>query len=361
PHVNAVSESAALETFDAAWRDSIAVHRRADVPYGMFLSGGLDSSAVLAMMAEQEPRAVLAYTAAFPGTDVHDERAQARAVAKAFNAAHIEVEITPEQFWARMPEIAAAMDDPVADYAVIPSYLLAERAKQDVKVILSGEGGDELLAGYGRYRSALRPWPFAKRPWNKNPLKDLGLLRHSRHWRAELAMHEQEIAQAGYRGLQASQALDLQTWLPNDLLLKVDRCLMAHGIEGRVPFLDPAVTQASFSLPESLKVKNGLGKHLLRQWMAAKLPSYPAFDRKRGFSVPVGEWISGEGKRLAPLVAAQPGVAELCHPDKVRDLFASGSVKQGTSQWLLLFYALWHNRHILGRTSAGSVFEALAA
>ncbi len=361
PHVSKLNEDEALKAFEQAWRNSIAVHRRADVPYGMFLSGGIDSTSVLAMMATQEPRAVLAYTAAFPGTAVHDERTQARDVARAFNATHIEVEVTPTDFWKRLPEIVACMDDPVADYAIIPSYLLAERAKTEVKVILSGEGGDELFAGYGRYRTARRTWPFAKKPWNKNQLHDLGLLRQSRNWRGSIDAAERDIAAAGYRGLQASQALDIQTWLPNDLLLKVDRCLMVHGIEGRVPFLDAVVAAAAFPLSESLKIKNGLGKHLLRQWIATKLPKYPAFDRKRGFSVPVGEWIAGEGKRLAPLVAAQAGVAELCDPEKVRTLFATGGAKYGTAQWLLLFYALWHNRHILGRISAGSVFDTLAA
>ncbi len=361
PQVSKLSEDEALKAFEQAWRDSIAVHRRADVPYGMFLSGGIDSTSVLAMMAAQEPRAVLAYTAAFPGTGVHDERMQARDVARAFKATHIEVEITPADFWQRLPEIVAAMDDPVADYAIIPSYLLAERAKADVKVILSGEGGDELLAGYGRYRAARRPWPFAKKPWNKNQLHQLGVLRQSNNWRGSVDERERSLAAAGYRGLQASQAVDIQTWLPNDLLLKVDRCLMVHGIEGRVPFLDPVVAQAVFSLSDDLKIKDGLGKHILRKWLAAKLPQYPAFDRKRGFSVPVGEWIAAEGPRLASLVAGQPGVVELCYPEKVRALFAENSAKHGTAQWLLLFYALWHNRHILGRTSAGSVFDALAA
>ncbi|MBL8643903.1 MAG: asparagine synthase (glutamine-hydrolyzing) [Rhodospirillaceae bacterium] len=354
-----LTEDEALAVFDAAWRDSIQVHRRADVPYGMFLSGGIDSSSVLAMMAAQEPRAVLAYTAAFPGTAAHDERAQAQSVAQAFGATHIEVEITPADFWARLPEIAACMDDPVADYAVIPSYLLAERAKKDVKVILSGEGGDELLAGYGRYRAGVRPWPFRKTPWRKSALFDAGVLRTKADWRAGMDAAEARVETAGYRGLQAVQALDIATWLPNDLLLKVDRCLMAHGIEGRVPFLDPAVAKAVFGLPDGLKLRQGLGKRLLRRWLGQALPGYPALARKKGFSVPVAEWIAEQAARLAPLVAAQPGVAELCEPEAVRGLFAHASAKHGTARWLLLFYALWHNRHILGRKAEGDVFAAL--
>jgi asparagine synthase (glutamine-hydrolysing) len=359
PGRKTISETDALKAFDRAWQDSVSVHRRADVPYGMFLSGGIDSSSVLAMMARQEPRAVLAYTAAFPGTAAHDERDQARSVAKAFGATHIEVEVAPNDFWTRLPEIVGFIDDPVADYAVIPSYLLAERAKADVKVILSGEGGDELFGGYGRYRAANRIWPFKKRMWAKPVLQKLDLLREKRPWRAAIDHHERRAL--SYQGLQASQALDIATWLPNDLLIKIDRCLMAHGIEGRVPFLDPVITAAAFALPDDLKIRGGLGKYLLRKWLGDALPSYPAMAPKRGFTVPVTEWIAAESLRLAPLVAQQPGVAELCHPAKVHDLFAHSGARRGTVKWHLLFYALWHNRHIVGVKSGGDVFDALAA
>jgi len=361
PKPDALSEAEAHLRFESAWADSIAVHRRADVPYGMFLSGGIDSTAVLAMMARQEPRSVLAYTAAFPGTAAHDERDQARHVAKTFGASHVEVEITAADFWQHLPRIAATMDDPVADYAIVPSYLLAARAKADVKVILSGEGGDELFAGYGRYRAAQRPWPFRKAPWRKSALAETGVLREASNWRSGLARHEAALAHQNYSRLQAVQALDIKTWLPNDLLLKVDRCLMAHGIEGRVPFLDPVVAQAAFHLPDKLKIRNDLGKWLLRTWVSAALPSYPAFERKKGFSVPVGAWIADQGSRLAPLMAAHPAITEICHPARVSALFSHGGAKRGAAQWLLLFYALWHNRHILGRSADGDVFAVLDA
>jgi asparagine synthase (glutamine-hydrolysing) len=344
--------------FEKAWADSIHLHRRADVPYGMFLSGGIDSSAVLAMMARQEQRPVVAYTAAFPKTAAHDERELARRVAKHFGARHEELEITAFDFWKRLPRIVAAMDDPVADYAVIPSYLLAERAKHDVKVILTGEGGDELFAGYGRYRSALRSWPFRKQPWSRSALAGLGVLRTEPHWRAGLDEIESTIP-SSFDALQKVQALDIRSWLPDDLLLKVDRCLMAHGIEGRVPLLDPAVTAAAFHLPRARKINKGLGKWALREWLAAAMPGYPAFERKRGFSVPVGEWIATQGLQIAPLVAAQPGIAEACVPERVEALFRDAA--QGQAQWLLLFYALWHNRHILGRSPKGDVFDVLGA
>ncbi len=151
-------------------------------------------------------------------------------------------------------------------------------------------------------------------------------------------------------------------WLPHDLLLKLDRCLMAHAVEGRTPFLDPGVANAAFRLPDAMKLRDGLGKWILRRWLEKHLPVARPFAPKQGFTVPVGEWIKGQGSRLGPLVAAQPGVAEIADPAKVRALF--GDIRRwrhGFAAWKLLFYALWHRRHILGLPPVGDVFETLAA
>ncbi|MDX2223741.1 MAG: asparagine synthase (glutamine-hydrolyzing) [Rhodospirillaceae bacterium] len=356
------TEAQALAAFDRAWEDSVRAHQRADVPYGMFLSGGLDSAAVLAMMARLNAAPVLAFTAAFPGTDVHDERAAARAVARAFNARHEEVEITPDDFWQHLPRIAAAMDDPAADYAIVPSYLLAARARAEVKVVLTGEGGDELLAGYGRYRAALRPWPFRKPPRRRSALAGLGILREDASgWRDGLDAIESDIAARGLTGLMALQAADCAAWLPNDLLTKLDRCLMAHGVEGRVPFLDPVVAAATFTLPEPFKIRGGRGKWLLRRWLADHAPAAAAFAPKRGFTVPVAAWIAARADRLAPLLAGNPAIAEVCRPDRVDALCRMAADTHGQALWMLLFYALWHNRHMLGHAADGDVFDVLAA
>ena len=145
------SEAEALDVFDGIFAESVRVHQRSDVPYGMFLSGGTDSAAVLAMMARLNERPVQAFTVGFSNTDVTDERPQARAVAKALGAEHTEVEFREADFWVLLPEIAAVMDDPAADYAVLPTYKLAATARAaGLKVILSGEGGDELFAEIGR-------------------------------------------------------------------------------------------------------------------------------------------------------------------------------------------------------------------
>ncbi|MCH8859002.1 MAG: asparagine synthase (glutamine-hydrolyzing) [Proteobacteria bacterium] len=187
-----ISESEALERLDTALMDSVAVHQRADVPYGMFLSGGVDSSALLACMARLNDKPVRAFTAGFPGTAAHDEREHAKRVAKAAGAEHVEISVTEKDFWSHLPAIAAAMDDPVADYAIVPIYLLAREAAKDLKVVLCGEGGDELFAGYGRYRSALRPWFLGGRAMRRRGFLDgLGVLRDSsRRWRDAIAASE---------------------------------------------------------------------------------------------------------------------------------------------------------------------------
>ena len=159
--------------------------------------------------------------------------------------------------------------------------------------------------------------------------------------------------------MQVAQAVDCADWLPHDLLIKLDRCLMAHGVEGRTPMLDPVVASVAFRLPDRLKIQGRMGKWLLRRWLADNLPEAQPFARKRGFTVPVGEWIARRSDLLAPLVARQPGVVELCDPTAVERLFKTRGKRAAFASWVLLFYALWHNHHIVGRQQGGDVDEAL--
>lgn len=352
----------AIARIDAALEDSVRLHQRADVPYGMFLSGGVDSTALLIMMARLNERPVRAFTAGFSAARVPDERAHARLVAEKLGAEHSEVEFSEDDFWTLLPAVAAAMDDPAADYAVLPTYKLASAAAKELKVVLCGEGGDEIFAGYGRYRSILRPWWLGGRALRPHGLiEGTGVLRaDSAGWRDGIAAAEIHCTIPGRTKLQIAQATDCADWLPNDLLIKLDRCLMAHGVEGRTPFLDPAVAEAGFRLPDSLKIRKRTGKWLLREWIARHLPEAQPFSRKRGFTVPVGQWIARRGKLLGELVAAEPGIAQICRPDAVRSLFAAGSDQGGLASWVLLFYALWHRHHILGLDPAGDVLETLA-
>ena len=360
-----VTEDAALSRLDQALMESVDLHQRSDVPYGMFLSGGVDSAAVLACMARLNAAPVLAYTAGFDAPGAADEREHAAAVARAAGARHETLEITEAMVWRHLPEIVACMDDPAADYAIIPSWFLARRARQDVKVVLCGEGGDEVFGGYGRYRSAMRPWWQGGRVMRgRGAFDKLNILRaRPQGWRDGLAAAEASAARPGRTRLQVAQATDVADWLPHDLLLKLDRCLMAHAVEGRTPLLDPAVTAAAFRLPDGMKVRDGRGKWLLRQWLSRAMPAARPFAPKQGFTVPVGAWIGAQDARLGPLVAAQPGVAEVADPGRVAALFrAAGSGRhEGFAAWTLLFYALWHRTHILGWAPEGDVYDTLSS
>jgi asparagine synthase (glutamine-hydrolysing) len=358
-----MDEATAMRRLDAALLDSVEVHQRADVPYGMFLSGGIDSTVLLTLMAQLNDRPVRAYTAGFGNGSVPDERAHARTIASALGADMVEVSFDEADFWNLLPRIAAVMDDPAADYAILPTYKLSAAARSDgIKVILSGEGGDELFAGYGRYRSAMRPWWQGGRNMRTRGIFDrLDVLRERpAGWRDGMTAAEAMADFPGRSRLQVAQAVDCADWLPNDLLIKLDRCLMAHGVEGRTPFLDPVVAEIAYRLPDALKVRDGLGKWLLRKWLDGRLPAANAFDRKRGFSVPVGDWIQANGSRIGPLVARQPGVAALCNPAAVEKLFMRRGRRTGFASWVLLFFALWHNHHIVGNPGIdGDAFDVL--
>ena len=359
-----IEEAAALDRLDRALMESVDLHQRSDVPYGMFLSGGVDSAAILALMARLNSTPVLAFTAGFASPGAADEREQAAAVAAAVGARHETIEITEAMVWQHLPEIVACMDDPAADYAIIPTWFLARRAREEVKVVLSGEGGDEIFAGYGRYRSAMRPWWLGGRVMRARGTFDrLDVLRaRPTGWRDGIAAAEAQAATGGRTRLAAAQATDMADWLPHDLLLKLDRCLMAHAVEGRTPFLDSGVAAAAYRLPDALKVRQGRGKWLLRLWLERALPAARPFAPKQGFSVPIGAWIAGQGERLGRLVAQQPGVAELAEPARVVALFRKAAGRrEGFAAWSLLFYALWHRTHILGLPPAGDVFETLSA
>ncbi len=368
-------EKSAIKRLDEALSDSVRIHQRSDVPYGMFLSGGVDSSLVLAYMRDLNEAPVQTFTVGFSGTGVNDERDHARLVAKAAGADFEAVDFVEEDMWRLLPKVCAAIDDPVADYAVLPTFKLADLAsKRGLKVILSGEGGDELFAGYGRYRRAIRsPLLGGREMRGKGALEGLGVLREEARdfaelpngekvklWRVGIKVAEIAAAKEGRTPLQVVQAVDCAEWLPNDLLIKLDRCLMAFGVEGRVPLLDRAVAEVAFGLPDRLKLRSGKGKWLLRRLLQEKLPEALPFTAKKGFTVPVGEWIMGRGAELGPLVAKQPGVEEICRPGEVERLFGGGGKRQSQAAWNLLFFALWHRFHILGRPFGDDVMETLS-
>ncbi|HEY8616553.1 asparagine synthase (glutamine-hydrolyzing) [Phenylobacterium sp.] len=338
------SEDALLRALDAVLEDSVRVHQRSDVPYGLFLSGGVDSAAIATLMARLNARPVTAFTCGFDAPGAADERAQAERVARALNLDWRETTFGEADFWRILPEVAWALDDPTADYATLPTYKLAEAAKGTLTVVLTGEGGDELFGGYGRYRRALRPAWLGGRSAEPRT-EDLAALAR---WRAAAE------PPPGLTPLQQAQWGDVATWLPNDLLLKLDRCLMAHGLEGRTPFLDPEVAAFAFPLPDRFKVRGRYGKWLLRRWLERACPATEPWARKQGFTVPVEAWIAPRAADIGPRLARIDAVRQM-RPDAA-DIFASGEAGQ---RWPLLFFAVWALIHLEG-ASREEALEAIA-
>lgn len=331
---------------DAVLEDSVAVHQRSDVPYGLFLSGGIDSAAIATLMARLNARPVTAYTCGFTAPGARDERAQAERLARSLDLDWREVGFDEADFWSLLPKVAAALDDPTADYATLPTYKLAEAARGTLTVVLTGEGGDELFGGYGRYRRALRPGWLGGRPAEPRGVAPDLLAR----WRAQAA------APAGLTRLQQAQFADIATWLPADLLTKLDRCLMAHGLEGRTPFLDPVVADFAFSLPDRFKVRGRYGKWLLRRWLEGVCPASAPWARKQGFTVPVEAWIAPRAPAIAARIGQVRTIAEVMGEEAARAAFLEPA---GAPRWPLLFLAVWSLIHVDG-AAPGEALDLVA-
>jgi asparagine synthase (glutamine-hydrolysing) len=329
------------------------------------LSGGINSGALLAAARQASNRQLAVLTLGIVAPGVPDERPVARAAARSFGLGAIEIGFDEADFWRLLPQVAAAVDDPAADYALLPAWKLAAAARENgIGTVLSGEGGDELFGGYGRYRSVMRPWWAGGRmPRARGILDDLGLLRAEiAGWRDGIAAAEARGTLGGRTRLQVAQAVDCADWLPNDLLLKLDRCAAAHGLEARTPFLDPEVPAFAFRLPDELKIRRGLGKWLLRRWLADRLPIIEPLVRGRRAALPVARWIAGRAAEIGPLVARSEAVRELCDPAGVERVFAAaGQKRAGRAASCLLFYALWHRRHMEGHDLPPDTVAALAA
>ena len=348
----------ALERFDSLMNDVMNIHMRADVPLGLFLSGGVDSSLLAAMLAQRVADPLRTFSVGFPGSSVHNELDAARRVAKQFNTRHSVFEVSADDMLNCLPRSVWAADDLTADYANLPVSLLAERAGAELKVVFSGEGGDEVFAGYGRYRAPWikHAWAALRAPGSGGfrtkgifdgtiPMLFKPALAEAMHgWRQPFQHAWQHTPQQWTR-LQRMQAVDLNTWLPDDLLTKADRMLMAWGVEGRVPFLDHRVVEFGLSLPDDYKIEQRTGKRFLRLWGERYLPREHLWARKKGFTVPVDDWL--RGARLQTLLKVLPesgGIRAWFDPQAVRKLLLAQQqgAKHSSALWTLLNFAVWY-------------------
>jgi asparagine synthase (glutamine-hydrolysing) len=340
-------------------------HLRADVPFGLFLSGGVDSSLLLAQIARRQDRPVRSFSVGFAGTGDAGELPAAEAAARRYSAEHTPLLLEPDALLRRLPHTVWAADDLILDAAMLPTSLLAQAAGQHCKVVFTGEGGDEVFAGYGRYRH-----PAAARALRALLAPGTGGFRTGTRWswRESRKVYGPQLwatrgtqrvalasawsaAPPGWTALMRAQYTDMKTMLADQLCPKMDRMLMAFGVEGRVPWLDHRVVEFGLALPDSLKIAPHQGKLFLKRWGRQFFPAEHLDQRKRGFSVPVHRFLSGSllddlARRLPRHPALQPwfrpaGIAGLIHRQKT-----AGNATH--ELWALLQIALWHRIFIEG-------------
>jgi asparagine synthase (glutamine-hydrolysing) len=379
------------EELRARMRDSVRAHLVSDVPVGVFLSGGVDSSLLAALAAEESTKPLRTFTIGFEERSF-DETAGARKVAERYGTNHRELVLRPE------PELllralAEVFDEPFADSSALPTYLVSQLAAEDVKVCLSGEGGDELFGGYYTYSAdllAARFGPIARlaRPFaellpssNARISFDYKAKRFTRAahlpplerhhgWkeiftpelRTELRSRRSdfdpvELLRERYAETEQAEPLarlqdvDLGIPLVDDLLVKTDRSSMAHSLEARVPFLDTVVTSLALALPRRLKVSGLKKKILLRRAAEPLLPREVVHGKKRGFSIPAAAWLRGElepfaREVLAPEVLRRQGFFA---PEVVAGLFERHVARKedlSRQLWGLLAFTLWYEGHV---------------
>lgn len=341
-----------VNKLEALLKDAVRQQMMADVPLGAFLSGGIDSSTVVALMQAQSSRPVKTFSIGFH-EESYNEAEHAKAVARHLGTDHTEMYVTAEQAMAVIPRLPAQYDEPFSDSSQIPTFLVSQLARKHVAVSLSGDAGDELFCGYGRYRMTANLWKklaavplplrrfaassltsISTQSWNRmagvmgsvlpesfrsvnigDKVHKGAVLLESKsvdslylsmvsHWQdptqAVIGGHEPPTILTGDVGIDQStdnierlMALDLLSYLPDDILVKVDRAAMGVSLETRVPFLDHRVVEFAWRLPLNLKLRDGQTKWALRQVLYRYVPKALMERPKMGFGVPIGDWLRG--------------------------------------------------------------------
>jgi asparagine synthase (glutamine-hydrolysing) len=410
------TEDEAIEQLDRLLREAIGLRMVSDVPLGAFLSGGVDSSVVVALMQAQSAKPVKTFTIGFHEED-YNEAIHAAAVAGHLGTDHTELYVTPAEAMAVIPRLSAMYDEPFADSSQIPTYLVSQLARRHVTVTLSGDGGDELFAGYNRYFWGRRLWkrvswlPQSVRRGMARGIQSVSpealdatskklsslvpvmpSIGDKLHKLAEiLAMKDPEMM---YRGLVSTwkdpvrvvigaqeppttlterhrwadvnnftlqmMALDLVTYLPDDILTKVDRASMAVSLEARVPLIDHRVVEFAWRIPLSMKIrKEGEGKWLLRQVLYRYVPKHLIERPKMGFGVPIGYWLRGPLRDWAEDLLDESRLQRegYFHPEPIRKKWRehlSGHRNWQYLLWNVLMFQAWLTSHDRAPTPAVS-------
>lgn len=399
------SDGDAMNLLDETLRRAVSDQMVADVPLGAFLSGGIDSSLIVAMMQSQAGSPVKTFSIGFrePG---YDEAQQAASVARHLGTDHTELYVTPREALEVLPLLPGCYDEPFADPSAIPTFLLSQRTRHDVVVSLSGDGGDELFGGYNRYLWTTRIWQrFGTWPpgvraflatlmtlippalWDKvlglaflllppslhypqpgdkvHKLADMLPARSPvamyrsliSHWKqpAELVRNGREpptLLDGGSppREIQELEQylmhLDVMTYLPDNILTKLDRAAMANSLETRVPFLDHRVFELAQTLPINLKIRDGQGKWILRELLYRYVPRNLIERPKTGFAVPLDSWLRGPMKPWAEALLEEKRLVQegYLNPAPIRAAWkehVSGRRNHAQSLWIILMFQLW--------------------
>ena len=356
---SAVSVNEAAQQLDDLLSISMREHMRADVPFGLFLSGGLDSAVLACQLKAQGAGRIHSYSVGYRGTAMAHELDEAQRVADWFGFEHHALELDLDHVFARIPHSIWAADELMRDYACLPTSILAETAARALKVVFSGEGGDEAFAGYRRYRpTGLERWGKSllhpgtggfrtRAQWSQGWMQRLfgPALTNATGRARQPFIDAWQSTPTIWSDLQRRQYTDLVTALPDNLLVKTDRMLMAFGLEGRVPFLDHRLVEFGLSLPDRLKVRGRTGKWLLRQWAEPRLPPGHLDRPKRGFHVPVGDWLTGSiASRIGDVLTRNYGIQEWFQVDAIPDLVRARQAHRGGGRELfgLMQFAIWH-------------------
>jgi asparagine synthase (glutamine-hydrolysing) len=400
-------ESQALGELESLLREAVNLQTLSDVPLGAFLSGGVDSSTIVALMQQQSSRPVKTFTIGFSETD-YDESSYARAVAKHLGTDHHELNINAQMAQAIIPSLPEMYDEPFADSSQIPTHLVSKLARENVTVALSGDAGDELFGGYNRYLIAPPLWkklsllPFAGRKIlgrglasvpesvlstagskllnGRNGVVRLGEKVHNMaerlrcvqnfddlslsllsNWSnpSELVIDElgesvnepPSLLSDPLPWLKMDQSLammyrDSMTYLPDDILCKVDRAAMACSLETRVPFLDHRVVELAWQMPTHMKVRGNVGKWALREVLYKYVPKELVERPKAGFAIPIGQWLRGPLRDWAECLITENRLRSegFLQPEPIRRVWAEhlGGMRDHTSKlWAILMFQAW--------------------
>lgn len=416
------SDEEAVAELETLLTDAVRLRMQADVPLGALLSGGIDSSTVVALMQKSASRPVKTFTIGFDQKEFN-EAAHARAIANHLGTDHTELHLTGEDALAVIPSLAEMFDEPLADPSQIPTFLVCQLARRDVTVALTGDGGDELFGGYNRYIggerliTGLQRWPRAIRNFSASGVTRLSprvwdqmnsmlrpvfpasvrtrLIGEKMHkigdvlradstsgmyrsllsaWQDPESLvvgatsnHESDgtLVANGSLGLMERMMLADQTsYLPDDLLAKVDRASMAVSLEARVPILDHRVVELSWRLPRQFKVRDGRGKWILRQILYKHIPPVLVDREKMGFSVPLARWLGGPLRNWAGdllLSRETDGFLRNTVVRKEWDRFLAGDSSNAPGIWALVMFRAWQSRWLTPAAGQWPQSSALAS